>query len=236
MLPIVSSAANTPCIQQVAHIVVSSSSIPWPVRRIAPCRRASVRSLSRSTTWRLCAPSGTKNESEPPVRAAPRARAPDSARRSRPRRAAGRRPARASCSRLRTGAQGAAGAAAKSRERPAGPRRSARGRRRWTPRDGPARRGRRTSSVASPPGARRDGARLDHRAGDLMLQPLARQIEPGVDPAAVPVGRPERAASRRWRRRRRRRGSRARPTGARRPARGSAGSSPPARSAGGVAT
>ena len=42
VLPIVSSEAKTPCIQQVAHIVVSSSSMPWPVRRIAPWRRASV--------------------------------------------------------------------------------------------------------------------------------------------------------------------------------------------------
>ena len=36
-----------------------------------------------------------------------------------------------------------------------------------------------------------DGRRLDHRAGDLVLEALARQVEPWVDLGGVPVLRPE---------------------------------------------
>ena len=36
-----------------------------------------------------------------------------------------------------------------------------------------------------------DDLGLDHRAGDLVLEPLARQIEPGIDLAGLPILRPE---------------------------------------------
>ena len=52
VLPIVNCAPNTPCIQAVAHSVDWSGSSAWPERSSAPCRRVTIRSLSRSTTWR----------------------------------------------------------------------------------------------------------------------------------------------------------------------------------------
>ena len=50
------------------------------------------------------------------------------------------------------------------------------------------------------PGLQRDRRRLDHRAGDLVLQPFARQVAPGLDPAGVAVATARAAASHRWRR------------------------------------
>src|SRR5207237_6925186 len=45
VLPIVSCAAKTPCIQHVAHNVDSSGSMALPDRRSAPWRRVTIRSL-----------------------------------------------------------------------------------------------------------------------------------------------------------------------------------------------
>ncbi len=66
VLPIVSWAAKTPCIQHVAHKVESSGSIAWPDRSSAPWRRITIRSLSRNTTCRLCGGSGVKNDNSRP--------------------------------------------------------------------------------------------------------------------------------------------------------------------------
>ena len=190
----------------------------------APCRAARRGGCARRPA--------TKNErSRPPARSSCAAR-PDSARRSRPRRAAGpasgarvleQAPHRRGRPRPAAGAKAASGLAR--------PRRCARGRRRRTPPGGRARRGAKKRPRRRLARRERRGRRPDHRAGDLVLEPLAGQVEAGRRCGRC-RGRPGRgAASRRWRRRRRPRGSRGRPTGGPCPGRGSAGSSPPGRSA-----
>ena len=185
-----SSAAKTPCIQQVAHSVVSSSSMPWPLRRIVPWRRASVRSLSRSTTWRLCGAVGHEEGGEP-VASALLVRAVgiapgDFDRVERPA-TTRRRVLQRGCAPMRSASSGRvtkSSRAAPDRVDP-GEIGVARGFGMIgleQAEEGPCRLAARLRGQRS---------RLDHRAGDLVLEALARQIELGVDPACVAVRRAE---------------------------------------------
>ena len=65
----VSWAAKTPCIQQVAHSVVSSGSMPWPDRSSAPWRRAHDPFLLAQHDVAVVRPVGHEERQQPAVAA-----------------------------------------------------------------------------------------------------------------------------------------------------------------------
>ena len=79
----------------------------------------------------------------------------------------------------------------RSRPRPAPPHRSARDRRRSTPRGGRARRGRRTSTPPAPPGCRVTVADWIIGQATSCWSRSPGRLAPGIDPAGVAVARPQ---------------------------------------------